>query len=178
MNSDCAKVKDLLLEAALTGVPGDILKKHLQDCGDCTSEFALLQARRERLEALLPLLAREQEPSAGFRARVLAAAESARERRSQRRRVWILAGAAAAIVAALTIGFALQRRNSRTPAEGDLLAAEKLAEWRAPSDVLLRTPGREILRTTPRLGVTYLNERYLNQSHIKAAAKKNKVQEK
>jgi hypothetical protein len=173
MNNDCAKFKDLLLEAALTGVPGDILKKHLQDCGDCTSEFALLQARRERQEALLPLLAREQEPSAGFLARVLAAAESARERRSQLWRVWILAGAAAAIVAALTIGFALQRRNSRTLPEGDLIAAEKLAEWRAPSDVLLMTPGREILRTTPRLGVTYLN-----QSHMKVAPKNNKVQEK
>jgi predicted anti-sigma-YlaC factor YlaD len=178
MNNDCTKFKDLLLEAALTGVPGDILKNHLQDCGDCTSEFAALQARRERLEALLPLLAREQEPSAGFRARVLAAAESARKRRSQRWKMWILAGATAAIVAALAIGFALQRRNSRTLPEGDLIAAEKLAEWRAPSDVLLMTPGREILRTTPRLGVTYLNERYLNQSHIKAAAKKNKVQEK
>jgi predicted anti-sigma-YlaC factor YlaD len=178
MNNDCAKFKDLLLEAALTGVPGDILKKHLQDCGNCTSEFAALQARRERLEALLPLLAREQEPSAGFRARVLAAAESAREHRSQRWRVWILTGAAAAIVAALTIGLALQRRNSRTLPEGDLIAAKKLAEWRAPSDVLLMTPGREILRTTPRLGVTYLNESYLNQSHIKVAPKRNKVQEK
>jgi hypothetical protein len=178
MNNDCAKFKDLLLEAALTGVPGDALKNHLRDCGDCPSEFAALQARRERLEALLPLLTREQEPSAGFRARVLAAAASARERRSQRWKVWILAAATAAIAAALTIGFAWKRRDSRTLPEGDLIAAEKLAEWRAPSDVLLMTPGREILRTTPRLGVTYLDERYLNQAHIKAAEKKNKVQEK
>lgn len=33
----------------------------------------------------------------------------------------------------------------------------KLADWRAPSDVLLQTPGREILWTTPRLGESYLH---------------------
>ena len=41
--------------------------------------------------------------------------------------------------------------------ETELAAAEKLADWRAPSDVLLETPGREILRTTPRLGESYLH---------------------
>ena len=30
------------------------------------------------------------------------------------------------------------------------------AEWRAPSDVLLEAPGREILGTTPKLGESYL----------------------
>jgi hypothetical protein len=38
----------------------------------------------------------------------------------------------------------------------DLAAAQKLAEWRAPSDVLLATPGQEILRTSPKLGESYL----------------------
>jgi hypothetical protein len=45
---------------------------------------------------------------------------------------------------------------SRTAPGTELAAAEKLAEWRAPSDVLLETPGQEILRTTPRLGESYL----------------------
>jgi anti-sigma factor RsiW len=156
MRNDCGKFKGMLLEAALSGVVRGELQAHLQNCGGCSSELADLRVRRERLDALLPRVAREEEPSAGFRARVLAAAESAREGRSRRRRVWILAGATAAIVAALTIGFALQRRNSRTSPEGELVAAEKLAEWRAPSDVLLLTPGREILRTTPKLGESYL----------------------
>jgi hypothetical protein len=41
---------------------------------------------------------------------------------------------------------------------GDELAtAQKLAEWRAPSDGLLVTPGQEILRTMPKLGESYLN---------------------
>ncbi len=41
--------------------------------------------------------------------------------------------------------------------EAELAAAEKLVEWRAPSDVLLETPGRDILRATPRLGESYLH---------------------
>jgi anti-sigma factor RsiW len=168
MKNDCGKFKDLLLEAALSGVVADELQAHLQNCGGCSSELAELRVRRERLDALLARVAREDQPSAGFRARVLAAAESAREERSHRWRVWILAGATAVTVAALTIGFALQRRDSRSLPDGDLVAAEKLAEWRAPSDVLLATPGREILRTTPKLG----------ESYLKVAAKTKQVQEK
>jgi hypothetical protein len=61
----------------------------------------------------------------------------------------------AAIVAMLVVGFTLQRR--RIVPQGELAAAERLAEWRAPSDVLLETPGREILWKTPRLGESYLH---------------------
>ena len=39
----------------------------------------------------------------------------------------------------------------------ELAAAQKLAEWRAPSDGLLVTPGQEMLLTMPRLGESYLN---------------------
>jgi hypothetical protein len=39
----------------------------------------------------------------------------------------------------------------------ELAAAQKLAEWRAPSDGLLATPGQEILRTMPKIGESYLN---------------------
>jgi hypothetical protein len=38
----------------------------------------------------------------------------------------------------------------------ELAAAQKLAEWRAPSDGLLATPGQEILQKMPRLGESYL----------------------
>jgi len=37
-----------------------------------------------------------------------------------------------------------------------LASAQKLAEWRAPSDVLLAIPGRRILQATPKLGASYL----------------------
>jgi hypothetical protein len=168
MKNDCGKFKDLLLEAALSGVVMDELQAHLQNCGGCSSELTKLRVRRERLDELLPCVAREKEPSAGFRARVLAAAESVREERAHRWRVWIVAGATAAIAAALAIGFALERRNSRTLPDGELMVAEKLAQWQAPSDVLLATPGRELLRTTPKLG----------ESYLKVAARTRKGQEK
>src|SRR6266550_3812218 len=93
-----------------------------------------------------------------FRSRVLAAAESASEaKRGRRWRLWGLAGAMAAIVATLMIALTLHRGAGRILPENELAGAEKLAKWRAPSDALLETPGREILRTTPKLGESYLH---------------------
>jgi anti-sigma factor RsiW len=158
MKNDCTKWKDDLLEAALTGKAAGGLEEHVLKCANCAEELAALRARRERLDALLPLVAQGAEPPAEFRARVLAAAEPASEaKRGRSWRVWGLAGAMAVIVATLMIGLTLHRRAVRTVPETELAAAEKLAEWRAPSDVLLETPGREILRTTPRLGESYLH---------------------
>jgi len=71
--------------------------------------------------------------------------------------MWTLAGAAAAVAVVLIIGVNLQRRTARMIPGAELAAAQKLAEWRAPSDGLLVTPGQEILRTMPRLGESYLN---------------------
>ena len=157
MKNDCSNWKDQLLEAALTGTASGGLEEHVLNCANCAQKLAALRARRERLDALLPLVAQGAEPPAEFRARVLAAAEAASEaRRGRPRRAWGLAGAMAVIVATLIIGLTLHRRAVRTVTETELAAAEKLAGWRAPSDVLLETPGREILRTTPRLGESYL----------------------
>ena len=145
------------MEAALTGTAAGGLEQHVLKCDNCAEELAALRARRERLDALLPLVVQEAEPPAEFRARVLAAAEAASEgKRGRPWRVWRLAGAMAVIVATLMIGLTMHRRAVRTVPETELAAAEKLAEWRAPSDVLLETPGRQILRTTPRLGESYL----------------------
>jgi anti-sigma factor RsiW len=158
MKNDCTKWKDQLLEAALTGTAAGGLEEHVLKCANCAEELAALRARRERLDALLPLVAQGVEPPAEFRARLLAAAEAASEaKRGRPWRVWGLAGAMAVIVATLMIGLTLHRRAVRTVPETELAAAEKLAEWRAPSDVLLEIPGREILRTTPRLGESYLH---------------------
>ncbi len=52
---------------------------------NCAEELAALRARRERLDALLPLVAQGAEPPAEFRARVLAAAEAASEAKRGRR---------------------------------------------------------------------------------------------
>jgi anti-sigma factor RsiW len=166
MKNECAKYKDLLLEAALSENSAGVLDQHLRQCGACANQLAGLRARRERLDTLLPLVLGAAEPSPGFRARVLAEAESANEASyAPGPRVWVLAAAAAAVlVAALLTGVVLRRNASRRLAQDlaravpptELVAAETLAEWRAPSDVLLETPGREFLRSTPRLGESYL----------------------
>ncbi len=158
MKNDCTKWKDQLLEAALTGTAVGGFQQHVLSCASCAEELAALRARRERLDKLLPLVTQGAEPPPGFRTRVLAAASSTSEAKRRRSwRVWGLSGATAVIVATLIVGLTLHRRAVRTVPETELAAAEKLAEWRAPSDILLKTPGREILRTTPRLGESYLH---------------------
>jgi hypothetical protein len=157
MKIECAKWKDELLEAALSGVAASGLEEHLLLCASCAEELAALCARREQLDSLLPLVARGAEPPPEFRAQVLAAAAAANEARGARSwRVWALAGATAVTAATLLIVLAVRQSEVRIVPASDLAAAEKLAQWRAPSDVLLETPGREILRTTPRLGESYL----------------------
>jgi anti-sigma factor RsiW len=157
MKNDCTKWKDQLLEGALTGTVAGDLQQHLLTCASCTEEFSSLRSRHERLDALLPLVAQGAEPSPEFRARVLAAAEAAgKARRTPSWLAWGLATVAAGIVAALITSFALRSRTLQRVPMAELAAAQKLAEWRAPSDTLLDTPGRELLRSTPKLGVSYL----------------------
>ena len=158
MKNACESLKDQLLEAALTGSLAAGLEEHLRTCTICSEEMDNVRTRKARLDTLLLLVAQGSEPSANFRARVLAAAEAAREGKQARPwRVWTLAGATAVVVAVLMIGVTLQRRAARMIPRDELAAAQKLAEWRAPSDGLLVTPGQEILRTMPRLGESYLN---------------------
>jgi len=146
-----------LLEAALTGATAKGLEEHLRACANCSEELSELRARKARLDALLPLAVQGAGPSADFRARVLAAAEAASERKRARPwRVWTLAGVTAVILAALVIGVTSYRRTARTVPADELAAAQTLTEWRAPSDVLLANPGQEILRKMPRLGESYL----------------------
>ena len=158
MKAACEKWKDLLLEAALSGAAARDLEEHLRSCQDCAAELRSLQARSVQLDALLPMVAKVAEPSAGFRARVLAAAEAAGERkRVSRLRAWALAGASATAVTVLVVGMLWHRESQRKIQVTELEGAQKLAEWRAPSDTLLATPGREILRTTPKLGESYFH---------------------
>ncbi|HEY0703576.1 MAG TPA: hypothetical protein VGD60_12490 [Candidatus Acidoferrales bacterium] len=157
-----------MVEAALTGKPNGFLDEHLRQCSDCANEFKELQARREKMDALLPLVANGAEPHPGFRAQVLAAAEAASApKRAGYRRVWVWAGAVAAVVLFVLVGLVLHRRvaqnaeqareQNRALPQTELIAAQRLAEWRAPSDVLLQTPGQEFLRTTPKFGESYLD---------------------
>ncbi len=158
MKIECEKWKDQLLEAALTGTTAKDLEEHLKSCTKCSTELAEVRAGKARLDTLLPLIAQGAEPQADFRARVLAAAGDARkENRAMAWRVWTLAGATAVVATLLMVGLVFLRRNGPVVPQEELAAAQKLAEWRAPSDGLLRTPGQEILKTMPRLGKSYLN---------------------
>lgn len=151
MKNTCTKWKDALLEAALAETEDDELKRHLAQCADCAAELKTLRTRRDRMDALLPQVAGAAEPSPNLSARILAAAEaSAASQRPVSRRMWALAGVAAAIVVAAILVFSLNRKPDLSTAE--LQKAEALAQWHAPSDVFLDFPGRELLSTTPKLG--------------------------
>lgn len=158
MRNVCEKWKDQLLEAALTGATTAELAEHLRTCTRCAEELKALEPRKARLDALLPQIVQGSKPSAGFRARVLAAAETAGERKhASGWRSWTLAGAVAATAMALLVSALWYRGRTGKIQPEELAAAQKLAEWRAPSDSLLATPGQEILRTTPKLGESYLH---------------------
>ena len=78
----------------------------------------------------------------------------ARSRRSlhatQRVRPLVIGAAAAAVIAA--VWFASARSVSRST------TTPTIATWRAPSDVLLRTPGSELLGAMPALGASVLDK--------------------
>src|SRR5260370_17150635 len=158
MKNACEIWKEQVLEAALSGKLAAGLEEHLRTCVICSEELDNVRARKARLDTLLPLVARGSEPPADFRARVLAAGGVAGEgRRLWPWRVWTIAGATAVVAVFLMIAVTVQRRTARMIAGDELAAAQKLAEWRAPSDGLLVTPGQEMLRAMPRLGESYLN---------------------
>jgi len=157
MKNACENWKDPLREAALTGTTAKDLEEHLQSCANCSAELDEIRARAARLDALLPLVAQGAELSADFRARVLAAVAAKEGNRGRPWRAWTLAGATVVVVTLLVVGVTSLRRNGPAIPAGEVAAAQKLAEWRAPSDGLLRTPGQEILKGMPRLGQSYLH---------------------
>jgi anti-sigma factor RsiW len=157
MTNACEKWNDSLREAALTGASTRELSEHLQTCADCTAELKYLEARKAQLDSLLPMLAQGSQPSPDFRANVLAAARAIGEKKhAQPWKFGVLAGALAT-VAILVVVVSLRRQTAPPVSTSELAVAQKLAEWRAPSDTFLATPGQEILRTTPKLGQSYLS---------------------
>jgi hypothetical protein len=69
-----------------------------------------------------------------------------RQRKTQHGSRWLMAGACAVIaVVGLLWLWAVRSRP-----EGPMVAS--ITAWRAPTDFLLETPGRELLRTVPKIG--------------------------
>jgi hypothetical protein len=73
---------------------------------------------------------------------------SRRSSRASRQTLWAAAGAAFFVGATI-----LYRAPSPAPESVSEDVARAFAEWKAPTDFLLRTPGRELLETVPRVGV-------------------------
>lgn len=72
-----------------------------------------------------------------------------RSRRGPASGVGVLAAASFLLLAAMVAAVVqISHRARRAPQEATL----SLADWRAPTDFLLNTPGRELLRTVPRIG--------------------------
>ena len=85
----------------------------------------------------------------GF-AQTYARARSHRSRRAIRRVRPLVIGAAAAVVIA-----AVWMTNARSFSPST--STPTIATWRAPTDVLLRTPGSELLGAMPALGASVLD---------------------
>ena len=62
---------------------------------------------------------------------------------------WILATAAIAGIAAVVLMLSRGTPRVNVPDESTV----SLSTWRAPTDFLLQTPGRDLLATVPRLGM-------------------------
>jgi len=73
-----------------------------------------------------------------------------RRRRTPRVRPLVLAAAAAVVIVALSLAYG----RSTTPST----TTPPIATWRAPTDVLLQTPGSELLGVMPALSKSILDE--------------------
>jgi hypothetical protein len=71
-------------------------------------------------------------------------------RARQSMRPLVITAAAAVLIAAIWLG----HPRSFSPS----MTTSTIATWRAPTDVLLRTPGSEILGTMPALGASVLDK--------------------
>jgi hypothetical protein len=92
----------------------------------------------------------DRERAPGF-AQIYGRARSRQSRRSiQRVRPLVIAAAAAVVIATVWIAKA-RSFSSHT-------VTPTIATWRAPTDVLLRTPGSELLGTMPALGASVLDK--------------------
>jgi len=58
----------------------------------------------------------------------------------------------AACVVAIVVGVILLRTVARKPEQGAGGNIGSIAEWKAPTDFLLETPSRELLRSVPTIG--------------------------
>jgi predicted anti-sigma-YlaC factor YlaD len=152
----CPKWKDRLLDFAL-GVPASSeLQMHLKTCSACAAAFVELRARSQEMDRLLPKLMHGVEPSAAFRARLMASLEEPPPRmRGWPMRVGVLAALALVVVVAVLLVSSSHWRIGLREPDRVSVSTGGLAEWQSPTGYLLHSSGNELLRSDPQLGKFY-----------------------
>jgi hypothetical protein len=113
------------------------------DDNELRRQFAELRnADKDRAPAFAQIYGRA-------RARV-SSRRTPRLRKTPRLRPLVLAAAAVVVIAALSVAYG----RSTTPST----TTPAIATWRAPTDVLLQTPGSELLGVMPALSKSILDE--------------------
>jgi len=152
----CPKWKDELLDRAL-GLPASrAFEEHLKECLACSAALADWRHRRERMdEALLKLVPRA-EPSAAFRAQLMARLEEAPARKpAWSGWAWVLTAVAWVAVFSAWLVFSTRSRRVPTEHERILVSSEALAAWQSPTGSLLHSSADKLLGSVPRLGDSY-----------------------
>ncbi len=155
MNS-CWECQDALMEAALGGALSAELEQHLERCAGCAGVLARLRTQCEQMDAGVREVVRGTAPSPALRARVLAAVEAENQTFYPRflKPLAALGGWMAVLLTAVAL-----TRWMRQPAEPEAPPAQvsytSLAQWRSPTDGLLRSSVTEFLSSSPRLGEGY-----------------------
>jgi hypothetical protein len=103
--------------------------------------------RNRKIAGLFEEKRRSDESSARPFRELLARPKGPRSRRAQTARSVALAAGAAIVVAASVV--LLRARLPRTPETPLPVVAAQIAAWRAPTDVLLQTPGSDLLTQLP-----------------------------
>jgi anti-sigma factor RsiW len=154
--SGCPEWRDAVVERALLDDAADpALAKHLAVCPACAAALRESQAAAARMDEALHRLAAVEPPSYGPD-RVMA-------RVSERNRAAVSywwRWAAAASLAAILIVIVLWTR--RPPPRTDVAA---LAEWRSPTEALLRPPVGAAWNSMPRLGEGFFEVKPLGEMH-------------
>jgi hypothetical protein len=154
----CENWNEQLTETALgRPTPRDV-EEHLASCPACREALNDLRERRRHMDSGLRSLVSTDGPSPAFRDRLTSAIEAQRAPRFGWR---VPIGAMAAGVAVAVLVMILGRTPNRPAGPGESpgpsLPAARISEWRSPTDVLLRTPADELLKSSPRLGVTFFS---------------------
>lgn len=153
--TSCPKWKHNLLDLALGGCGASELEAHLKVCSACSAALDELRTRRERIDDALPKLIQGVEPSAAFRARLMALAENPPPR------AWPLR-AGLPVAFALVVVFAVwlvspsPRRVEHKQRDKVLLAGQRLGNWQSPTRFLLDSSADELLRSVPSLGNPFI----------------------